>query len=102
MKAEEMLTTPQAAEKLGVSTARVRQLILEGRLPSQQFGRDHLIKESDLDLVADRKTGRPKKTDETETRPAPPPHPPFPTGKPKKATNGGKKATKKRAAKKLR
>jgi excisionase family DNA binding protein len=58
---EAMLTTPQVAERLGVSTARVRQLILSGRLPSQQFGRDHLIKESDLALVANRKWGRPSK-----------------------------------------
>jgi hypothetical protein len=34
-------------------------LIEAGRLPSQQFGRDHLIKESDLRLVAHRKPGRP-------------------------------------------
>jgi excisionase family DNA binding protein len=58
---EAMLTTPQVAERLGVSTARVRQLILAGRLPSQQFGRDHVIKESDLALVTERKTGRPAK-----------------------------------------
>lgn len=58
---KKMLTTPEVAERLGISTSRVRQLILEGRLPSQQFGRDHLIKESDLALIANRKTGRPKK-----------------------------------------
>ncbi len=56
-----MLTTPQAAERLNVTTARVRQFILEGRLPSQQFGRDHLINESDLALLAKRKVGRPPK-----------------------------------------
>src|SRR5436190_381549 len=58
---EAILTTPEAAERLGVSTARVRQLIWAGRLPSQQFGRDHVIKESDLALVAERKIGRPSK-----------------------------------------
>jgi excisionase family DNA binding protein len=56
-----MLTTPEVAKRLNVSTARVRQLILEGRLPSVQYGRDHLVKESDLALVKDRPAGRPKK-----------------------------------------
>ena len=61
MVSERMLTTSEVAERLGVSLRRVRQLIEEGRLPSQQFGRDHLIKESDLKLVEDRKPGRPPK-----------------------------------------
>lgn len=56
-----MLTTPQVAERLGVTTRRVLALIESGRLPSQQYGRDHLIKESDLKLVAERKVGRPRK-----------------------------------------
>jgi excisionase family DNA binding protein len=57
------LTTQQAAERLGVTVSRVRQLVLQGRLPAEKFGRDLMIKESDLSLVADRKTGRPRKTD---------------------------------------
>ncbi|MBD0370314.1 MAG: helix-turn-helix domain-containing protein [Pyrinomonadaceae bacterium] len=56
---EKMLTTREVAEELKVSQARVRALIAAGRLPSQQFGRDHLIKESDLKLVENRKVGRP-------------------------------------------
>lgn len=65
-----MLTTPQAAERLGVTQSRVRQFILEGRLPSQQFGRDHLIKESDLALVKTYgKAGRPKKEAEAVAQP---------------------------------
>jgi excisionase family DNA binding protein len=56
-----MLTTPEAAFRLGVSPERVRQLINVGRLPSKQYGRDHLIRESDLALVAVRKVGRPSK-----------------------------------------
>lgn len=60
-----MLTTKQVAERLGVSQGRVRALIKVGRLPSQQFGRDHLINESDLYLVANRKPGRPRKAGTT-------------------------------------
>ena len=56
-----LLTTQQTAERLGISDARVRQLILEGRLPAQKLGRDLFIEESDLKLVSDRKTGRPRK-----------------------------------------
>ena len=56
-----LLTTKEVAERLGVTPSRVRALIQSGRLPSQQYGRDHLIKESDLKLVQDRKPGRPPK-----------------------------------------
>ncbi|MDQ1611788.1 MAG: Helix-turn-helix domain [Pyrinomonadaceae bacterium] len=55
------LTTQQAAEILGISTIRVRQLIGAGRLPAEKFGRDYMIKEEDLELVADRTPGRPPK-----------------------------------------
>ncbi len=61
MVGEVLLNTRQAAVRLGVTIRRVRALIEAGRLPSQQFGRDHLIKESDLKLVEDRKPGRPRK-----------------------------------------
>lgn len=53
------LTTQQAAERLGVTVSRVRQLVLEGRLPAEKFGRDLAIHEDDLKLVANRKPGRP-------------------------------------------
>lgn len=66
MAKETMLTTPEVAERLGVTVRRVQALIKDGRLPSQQFGRDHLIKESDLKLVENRKPGRPKKGSETQ------------------------------------
>jgi excisionase family DNA binding protein len=55
-----LLTTGQAAVRLGVSERRVRAMIKAGRLPSQRIGRDHLIREEDLKLVADRKPGRPR------------------------------------------
>jgi len=55
----EALTTKEVAEKLGVSSARVRQLVLSGQLPAEKFGRDLMIKSSDLALVKDRPMGRP-------------------------------------------
>jgi excisionase family DNA binding protein len=61
---DRLLTTPEVAERLGVSVRRVQALIKAGRLPSQQFGRDHVIKESDVRLVEDRKPGRPPKPKE--------------------------------------
>jgi len=56
-----LLTTKEVAEKLGVSVRRVHALIQAERLPAQKFGRDYLIKENDLKLVAERKPGRPRK-----------------------------------------
>lgn len=61
---EDLITTKEAAENLGVSMRRVTALITEGRLPSQQIGREHLINKADLELVRERKTGRPPKTKE--------------------------------------
>jgi excisionase family DNA binding protein len=57
-----LISTKDAAEKLGVSVRRVQAMITSGRLPAEKIGRDHLIRESDLKLVADRKPGRPKRT----------------------------------------
>ncbi len=57
-----LLSTSEAADKLKVSVQRVHQFIAEGRLPAQKIGRDYVIDENDLRLVADRVTGRPKTT----------------------------------------
>jgi excisionase family DNA binding protein len=61
IRAMETLTTNMAAERLTVSRRRIIALIESGRLPAEKFGRDYVIKESDLALVAERKAGRPKK-----------------------------------------
>lgn len=61
---DELLTTGQAAQKLGVSAGRVRQMVVDGRLPVVRLGRDNLIRAADLALVKDRKTGRPPKDNE--------------------------------------
>ncbi len=53
------LTAKQVAEKLGVSAGRVRQLVIEQRLPATKFGNVLMIKEKDVALVSERKrTGR--------------------------------------------
>jgi excisionase family DNA binding protein len=56
-----LLTTKEVAERLGVSVRRVHALIQDERLPAQKFGRDYMIQEKDLELVKDRKPGRPRK-----------------------------------------
>lgn len=76
-----LMSTKQAAERLGIDDSRVRQLILQGRLPAMKVGRAHLILEEDLALVADRKPGRPPNKKEEGAR--------VPTKK------GGKRANKK-------
>jgi len=58
---DELLTTQQAAERLGITDSRVRQLVLEGRLPAQRFGRSHMIRAADLKAVEGMKRGRPAK-----------------------------------------
>ena len=56
-----LLSTNEASEKLNLSAIRVRQLIYSGRLPANKVGRDYVIYEKDLSLVAVRTNGRPKK-----------------------------------------
>jgi excisionase family DNA binding protein len=54
------ITTTEAAERLGISSARVRQLVVSGKLPVQKFGPVNMVRESDLDLIRDRPSvGRP-------------------------------------------
>jgi excisionase family DNA binding protein len=65
---DSLLTTKQAADRLGVTESRVRQLILDGHLPAQKFGRSHVIREADLKSVEDRKLGRPLKAKEAPKR----------------------------------
>jgi excisionase family DNA binding protein len=81
-----LLTTKDAADKLGVTVQRIHALIKDERLPAQRLGRDYVINEDDLALVADRKPGRPKKADEAEAVEA-------------SRKSAPVKATKKRAAK---
>lgn len=61
------LTTAEAAERLAVTVRRVQAMIKAGRLPAEKRGRDYLIEESALALVADRRPGRPKKPEHQAT-----------------------------------
>jgi excisionase family DNA binding protein len=56
-----LLTTDEVAERLGVTVRRVQAMIKGGRLPAEKMGRDWLVRETDLPLVAVRQPGRPKK-----------------------------------------
>ena len=59
---EGYITTTEAAQRLGISSARVRQLVLSGDLPVTRFGPINMVKERDLDLVRHRRgVGRPPK-----------------------------------------
>lgn len=59
-----LLTTEEAAERLGITKRRVQAMIRSERLLAEKMGRDWFINEEDLALVADRKPGRPPLTDE--------------------------------------
>lgn len=64
---ERLLTTNEAAVELNVTAIRVRALIRDGRISAVKFGRDYVIKEKDLDIVRERKPGRPKKGESNQT-----------------------------------
>jgi excisionase family DNA binding protein len=44
-----LITTKKAGEILGVTAARVRKLIEEGRLAAEKHGRDHLLEQADVE-----------------------------------------------------
>lgn len=56
--AKETFTTTEAAEALGVTVGRVRQLVLDGTLKAEKFGRDLLITAEALEQARARKTTR--------------------------------------------
>jgi excisionase family DNA binding protein len=57
-----VLTTQQAAEKLGITRQRVGALIRSGRLPAVKVGRDWVLDEKDVDNFEKQPAGRPKMT----------------------------------------
>jgi excisionase family DNA binding protein len=56
-----LLSVKQAAAALGVNRQRVQQLIESKRLPAEKVGAYYVIREADLELVRERKAGRPPK-----------------------------------------
>lgn len=62
---DEYITTTEVASRLGITSARVRQLVLSGDLPAQKFGPVNMVKVGDLELIRNRRSvGRPKKEGE--------------------------------------
>jgi excisionase family DNA binding protein len=53
-----LITTTQAAERLGISPQRVFQLIQNGRLPAQKVGHIYVIDAAVLKIVKRKKPGR--------------------------------------------
>lgn len=59
-EAGNLIGVKEAAEKLGLTRKRILDFIRLGRLPAQKIGNSFAIRESDLELVKERKTGRPR------------------------------------------
>lgn len=55
-----IISTAEAARRLGVTPNRVRALIDAKRLKAIKVSREWLIDPKDLEVVKDRKVGRPK------------------------------------------
>jgi excisionase family DNA binding protein len=62
MKSDELLSTAQAAEHLGVTRQRVLELITGERLPAIKVGRAYVVRSSDLFALTLGKAGRPPKS----------------------------------------
>lgn len=63
---DNLISVTQAAEKLGLSRKRVFEFIRAERLPAVKVGAAYVIKESDLQLVGQRATGRPASDNPTK------------------------------------
>ncbi len=53
---KDRFTTNETAVELGVTAARVRQMVLHGVLPATKFGRDLVITAESLEVAKRRKT----------------------------------------------
>jgi excisionase family DNA binding protein len=63
----DLLTTTEAATRLGVSVPRVRQLLIDGRIPATKHGRDWLVRAEDVDAYTPRPSGKPRLPDDVAT-----------------------------------
>lgn len=57
---KDLISSKEAAEKLGISLRRVQALITSGRLPAQKIGNSYVVDEKNLELVKERTPGRPR------------------------------------------
>ena len=57
----DLLSTEEAAAKLGVSRRQLQTLILKGHLPAQKVGRSYVVRSEDLEQFTRRPVGRPRK-----------------------------------------
>jgi excisionase family DNA binding protein len=62
-----LISTSEAAKRLGVHITRVQVLVREGRLPAQKIGNTYVIEENDLKLLERRPVGRPRKDQAEKT-----------------------------------
>jgi excisionase family DNA binding protein len=61
---KKLLTTQETAELLGLTEGRIRQLIMDGILPAEKFGKQNVIRRKDaLKVKVHGKAGRPKKSE---------------------------------------
>ena len=56
----DLIGTSTAAELLGISQNRIRQLIASGQLPAQRVGRTFVIRRKDAESFAAQPPGRPR------------------------------------------
>ena len=57
-----IISTTEAARRLGVTANRVRAMIRAKRLKAMKVGHEWLIDPKDLEAVKERKVGRPRKS----------------------------------------
>jgi excisionase family DNA binding protein len=57
-----IISTTEAARRLGVTANRVRAMIRAKRLKAMKVGHEWLIDPRDLEAVKERKVGRPRKS----------------------------------------
>ena len=60
-----LISAAEAATRLNVTSSRVRKMIASGRLKATKVGIMWLIDPKDLEVVKDRKVGRPRKARKT-------------------------------------
>jgi excisionase family DNA binding protein len=57
----ELLSTTQAAARLGITPRQVQRLIEKGHLPGQKVGYSYVVQAADLEQFERRPVGRPRK-----------------------------------------